>query len=232
MWRTNLEWAAVCLTAASIWPSVQASQQPQAASATSNAAAPDATRRLSRWVHDSGDHRGLPYAIVDKRLALITLYSPDGTVAGSSSALMGRTLGDASVAGVGERTQQQRLRSEDLTTPAGRFVSEPGRNTTGEAIVWIDYDSALAIHRLRPGPSRQARARRLASSDAQAKRVSAGCVVVPERFYDAVVQPLLGRGPGVVYVLPESGILPSDTFAVPATNSQAGGRPVPQRIGS
>jgi hypothetical protein len=27
---------------------------------------------------------------------------------------------------------------------------------------------------------------------------------VPEAFYDAVVRPVLGQGPGVVYVLPET----------------------------
>ncbi len=208
-------WVAVCLATASAWPSAQASQQPRPTSAASIAAIPDAVRQLALRVRDSGDHGGRPFAIVDKRSAMIMLYSADGTLAGSSSALMGRTLGDASTAGVGDRTQQQRLRNEDLTTPAGRFVSEPGRNSSGEAIVWIDYGAALAIHRLRPGASRDERSRRLASNDAQAKRVSAGCVVVPERFFDSVVQPLLGRGRGVVYVLPESGVLSQESLPPP-----------------
>jgi hypothetical protein len=72
-------------------------------------------------------------------------------------------------------------------------------------VVWIDYDSALAIHRLRPGPSQQHRATRLASADPKARRVSAGCVVVPVAFYEAVVSPVLGRSRAVVYVMPEAG---------------------------
>ena len=36
------------------------------------------------------------------------------------------------------------------------------------------------------------------------KRISSGCVVVPERFYDAVISPVLGKSYAVVYVLPET----------------------------
>ena len=46
-------------------------------------------------------------------------------------------------------------------------------------------------------------ARALASARSDDKRLSAGCVVVPGSFYDAVVQPVLGAGRAVVYVLPE-----------------------------
>lgn len=137
--------------------------------------------------------------------------------AGTSAVLLGQTLGDEIVAGVGERTQQQVLRPQDLTTPAGRFSSEPGQNRSGEPIVWIDYGSAFAIHRLRPGASRQQRAARLASNDAMGRRLSAGCVVVPEAFYDAIVAPLLGHYRGVVYVMPESGVLPNGRMLTPQT---------------
>ena len=160
---------------------------------------------LARQVLESADHRSLPFAIVDKQAARILVFRGDGSLAGASSALLGQTLGDQSVPGVGERTRSGRLRSGDRTTPSGRYVSEPGHNLQGEAIVWIDYASALAIHRLRPGPDAERRAQRLASMNAGDMRVSAGCVVVPVAFYEAVVQPLLGHGRGVVYVMPESG---------------------------
>ena len=205
----NLGWAAACLLSASVWPAaVQASQQPRAAISSNGPALLQDAGQLARWVIGSGDHQGLPFAIVDKRAAMILIYASDGRLAGTSAVLLGQTLGDASVAGVGERTQHQALRLEDLTTPAGRFVSEPGLNNHREPIVWIDYDSALAIHRLRPGASRQQRAQRLASGDPRSRRASAGCVVVPEAFYDTVVAPLLGRSRGLVYVMPESGVLP------------------------
>lgn len=93
---------------------------------------------------------------------------------------------------------------DERTTPAGRFASEPGRNDKGEAIVWIDYRASLAIHRLRAAPAAERRPERLASPAPDDKRISLGCVVVPVEFYESVVGPSLGRGRGVVYVLPEA----------------------------
>lgn len=167
-------------------------------------AAPQAAHELARRVLDAGDNAGLPFVIVHKRAALVLVYHADGKLAGVSSVLLGVTPGDQSAAGVGERTRNGNLRVSDLTTPAGRFESEPGHNLSGEAIVWIDYASALAIHRLRPGVSRTQRARRIASVDVGDKRASAGCVVVPEAFYDRVIDPVLGRARGIVYVMPEN----------------------------
>ena len=162
---------------------------------------------LARQVLESADHRSLPFAVIDKQAARILVFRSDGSLAGASPVLLGQTLGDQSVPGVGERTRSGRLRSADRTTPSGRYLSEPGHNLQGEAIVWIDYANALAIHRLRPGRAAERRAQRLASMNAAEMRISAGCVVVPVAFYEAVVQPLLGHGRGVVYVMPESGLL-------------------------
>ena len=94
--------------------------------------------------------------------------------------------------------------SSDRLAPAGRFPSEPGRNDKGEAIIWIDYEASIAIHRLRAAPAAERRPARLASAAHDDKRISLGCVVVPVEFYKSVVSPSLGRGRGVVYVLPES----------------------------
>lgn len=160
-------------------------------------------QQLAQRVVRAADPGRRPFAIVDKHAATIAVYLAGGALAGVSRTLLGQARGDHSLPGVGERTQTGQLRPQDLTTPAGRFESVPGRNRQGEAIVWLDYDSALAIHRLRPGLSRAERARRLASSRVADKRVSAGCVVVPESFYDQIVAGVLGRGPGVVYVMPE-----------------------------
>src|SRR6185369_5209307 len=114
-----------------------------------------------------------------------------------------QTVGDRSAPGVGEHTQAGTVPLAERTTPSGRFVSEPGTNLDGEHVVWIDYGAAFALHRLRPGPTRQEREARLASAAARDHRVSLGCVVVPVTFYTDVVQPLLGRTRGVFYVLPE-----------------------------
>lgn len=160
--------------------------------------------RVVDWVLQNRDARGRPFAVVDKRAARLYVFHADGRLAGHTPALLGSAPGDHTVPGVGERTQNGTLRPEDRTTPAGRFEAEAGRNASGEHVVWVDYASAFAIHRLRPGFAYQARASRLATVQADNKRVSWGCVVVPVPFYTQVVQKVLGEGRSVVYVMPES----------------------------
>lgn len=172
---------------------------------------PEAADALARRVLAQGDHDGRPFAIVDKQAAMLMIYRGDGRLLGATAALLGLNPGDQAVPGVGARNQQGRLRNGDRTTTAGRFVSEPGRNRSGESVVWIDYPSALAIHRLRPGPSHERRAQRLASPNVQERRISAGCVVVPVAFFETVVEPALGHKRGVVYVMAEDGAAPEGT---------------------
>jgi len=176
------------------------------AAASVAAALSDAQRALAARVQARADAAGRPWAIVDKRAATLVVFHADGTLAGSTPVLLGRTRGDHSVPGVGERAQTGRLLPGDATTPAGRHASRPGVNHTGELVVWVDPDTAFAIHRVRPGAAQAARLRALQAGRAPAgRRLSDGCVVVPVAFYETVVQPLLGRQRGVVYVLPEDG---------------------------
>jgi hypothetical protein len=160
---------------------------------------------LAERLRAAPQRQGRPYAIVDKPTATLIVYRADGRRAGVTPVLLGRALGDDTLPGTGERTAAGRLQERDRTTPAGGFVSEPGRNLDGEAIVWLDYDNALAIHRLRPGEAQEARLQRLASPHVMQRRVSAGCVVVPVGFYEAVVEPLLGRSRGWVVITREDG---------------------------
>lgn len=179
------------------------------AAAAANQAATQAALDFAQQVLSKGDHQGQPFAIVDKAASLILVYRPDGSLVGASSALLGQAKGDSIAPGVGERTQSRQLRPQDRTTPAGRFLSEPGHNEAGEAVVWIDYAAALAIHRLRPSPPGQRRAQRMASNNPLDKRISAGCVVVPVSFYLDVIEPVLGHRRGVVYIMKEDGRQPS-----------------------
>lgn len=163
-------------------------------------------RQLARWVVDAGDHGGVPFAIVDKRGATLNIFDGNGRLLGSSPALLGLTPGDGSMPGVAQRVQTG-LSLQDRTTPAGRFVSEPGRNLKGERVVWVDYASAFAIHRMRPSAPAERREERLASRTPDDNRITLGCVVVPVSFYEGVVDPMLGHRRAVVYVLPESGVI-------------------------
>lgn len=175
----------------------------QAASDFAGAPASDETRFVADRVLAANDNQDLPFAIVDKRDARIYVFEPSGRLAGASTVLLGAAFGDRVVPDAALRIPG-RPTLDERTTPAGRFASEPGRNDKGEAIVWIDYQASLAIHRLRAAPAAERRPERLASPAPDDKRISLGCVVVPVEFYESVVGPSLGRGRGVVYVLPES----------------------------
>lgn len=150
--------------------------------------------------HDARD--GRPFAIVDKRRATLSVYAADGRLVGRTSALLGLTPGDAEPASARGKAPSA-LGAHERVTPAGRFEAVPGRNLSGERVVWFNYDANLAIHRLRPAPAGQRRPERLVSVNAQDHRITLGCVVVDPAFFDEVVLPTLGNGSSLVYILPE-----------------------------
>lgn len=161
------------------------------------------TRRVANWVVDSGDNHGMPFLIIDKRNAKLFVFDSDGRLRGAAPVLLGVARGDDSVPGIGERKIAD-IRPEERTTPAGRFVAEPGRNTQGEDIVWVDYDSAVSMHRVRANIPKERRLQRLASPTPADNRISYGCINVPAAFYDALVSPSFRAAQGMVYVLPET----------------------------
>lgn len=157
----------------------------------------------AQWILRNADNLGRPFAIVDKKAARMYLFAPSGRLIGTSAVLIGLAPGDESTVDMTRRTVAS-LAPSERNTPAGRFATEPGHNDKGEDIVWFNYEASLAIHRLRPGPSAERRQERLESPEANARRISYGCVVVPVAFYESIVAPSLGRRQGIVYVLPEA----------------------------
>jgi len=197
VWRRLL--AALC---GLLWLSASSAASPDASSA---GAVPGDAGRVARWAVESADPSGRPFAVVDKKNASIHVFEASGLLIGSAPVLLGLSAGDRDAVGsIGERSVASLLPAE-RTTPAGRFETEPGHNDKGEAIVWFQYEAALAIHRLRPAPAYERRPQRLASADPAERRITFGCVVVPVDFYEDVVAPTLGSRRGVVYVLPEEG---------------------------
>lgn len=160
--------------------------------------------QLARWVRLSGDNQRLPFVIVDKKQARVVVFDAHGALRGMTPALMGAARGDHSVPGIGERPMAS-IQPEERTTPAGRFVAELGHNTKGEDIVWVDYDAAVSLHRVRANNPVERRLQRLASATPQDNRISYGCINVPQAFYEGIVMPAL-KGPrrALVYVLPET----------------------------
>lgn len=150
----------------------------------------------------SGDAGGLAFAVVDKPGATIWVFDQRGRLLGHSPVLVGQAPGDVAPPDIGSRPLA-RVKPSEKITAAGRYVTEPGRNAQGEDIVWLDYDAALSMHRVRnvPGERRLERLRTPGTAD---KRISFGCINVPARFYDRSIDPWFARTPGVVYVLPET----------------------------
>lgn len=214
--RKVSRWMAVLLASAAMSTGAMAqapadsTSTPVAAKASSATALVPATSALTAetretlaWVLASRDHGGKPFMVVDKRAAQVSVFNARGQLLGAAPALLGMATGDVDAPGNGMKPVSQ-IKPDDRITPAGRFATEPGRGLRGDAIVWFDYDAGLAIHRVRPGAAEQARTQRLAGQVASAQRVSLGCVVLSPAFFDAVVQPSLGRQRGVIYVLPET----------------------------
>ncbi len=158
--------------------------------------------------HDTG---GLPFLIVDKVSARVLAFDPAGRLIGDAPALLGLASGDDSVPGIGERRIAD-IRPEERTTPAGRFAAEMGENAHGEDILWVDYDNAVSMHRMRAVSAAERRAQRLASTTPDDNRISYGCINLPPAFYDSVVKPLFSPRNGIVYVLPET--RPAETLFV------------------
>ena len=159
-------------------------------------------RDIADWVATSRDNQRLAFAILDKRAAQLYVFDADARLVGGSRVLLGAAPGDDSVAGIGQRPMDQ-VRPEEKTTPAGRFVSHPGRNASGEEVIWVDYGAAVSMHRVRIVDPKEHRLERLANGAAEDRRISYGCINIPVAFFDAVMKPMLGASPAVVYVLPE-----------------------------
>src|SRR6185369_17637603 len=99
--------------------------------------------------------------VVDKKDARLFVFGSDGQLLGATPALLGLARGDRAMPGIGKLPVAE-IPPEARTTPSGRFESMPGHNLKGEAIVWIDYEASLAIHRLRPAAPSERRPERLA----------------------------------------------------------------------
>jgi hypothetical protein len=133
-------------------------------------ASPDA-RFIADWAADSNDSHGLPFVILDKRDARVFVFQADGRLIDASPVLLGAAPGDDPVPDIGSRPIAQ-VRPEEKTTPAGRFVSAPGKNASGEQVVWVDYADSVSMHRVRPVDPKERRLERLASPDPADRRIS------------------------------------------------------------
>ncbi|MDO9468821.1 MAG: hypothetical protein Q7J36_16095 [Thiobacillus sp.] len=159
-------------------------------------------RHVADWVADSRDNADADFIIVDKRDARVYVFDPDARLRAASPVLLGAAVGDDSVPDIGLRPIEDVL-PEERTTPAGRFIAERGRNLQGEDVVWVDYDAAVSMHRVRATKPSEQRLERLATPTVDDNRISYGCINVPVAFYESYVSPTVATRRAIVYVLPE-----------------------------
>lgn len=164
--------------------------------------ASSAVRQVAQWVVGSADNGERPFIVVDKQAAKVFVFEPGGRLRGASAVLLGYAAGDHTVAGIGQRPIEQ-VKPEERTTPAGRFVGERGLNALREDVLWVDYDAAVSMHRVRLTNPKERRAERLASPTPADNRISYGCINLPPAFFDQVLWPSVRQTRPVIYVLPE-----------------------------
>ncbi|GAC1530479.1 MAG: hypothetical protein NVS2B4_09370 [Ramlibacter sp.] len=160
-------------------------------------------RLVADWVLESWDNEGKSFVLVDKKDARVYVFNQRGRLLAAAPALIGAAVGDDAVPGIGDKPLSQVL-PEEKTTPAGRFVAEPGVNATGEDVVWVSWDLAVSMHRVRPLVKAERRLQRLASATPKDNRISFGCINLPVAFYEKVLRPTVQRTGAIIYVLPET----------------------------
>lgn len=166
------------------------------------APAPADVRQAADWVVASGDNRDLPFVIVEKPQAQVFVFDARGNILGMAPCLVGLQPGDDSVPGIGTRPLAE-ITPDQRTTPAGRFVASLGNDLGKLNVLWVDYDDAISLHRVINTVRAERRPERLASPTPLDNRISYGCINVPAKFFDRVVQPAFTGTSGIVYILPE-----------------------------
>lgn len=172
---------------------------------------------MANWVTASDDNQALPFIVIDKVGAKVFLFDKDGKLRGAAPALLGMARGDDSVAGIGQR-RLSTMKVSERTTPAGRFMASLGHDFEQD-ILWVDYESALSLHRVVTGNPKDRRRARLASATPLDNRISYGCINVPAAFYDGVVVPAFTGTVGIVYLLPDTRTI-GEVFAMAPANKR------------
>ncbi|GGI85746.1 hypothetical protein GCM10007973_22880 [Polymorphobacter multimanifer] len=163
-------------------------------------------RRVSDWIVATNDSVNQPFMVVDKANARLFLFDAAGKLRATTPVLLGLARGDDSPPEIGTRKLSE-IAPQERITPAGRFVAQIGQDLDGSQILWIDYDTAIALHRAsdrKPGLSSKSRLARLSSATPAEKRVSLGCINVSGTFYERFIQPTFATTNGIAYILPET----------------------------
>jgi len=159
-------------------------------------------RRMADWVVQRRDNGRMPFIVLDKRDARLYVFDVQGRLLDQTPVLLGSAHGDETYPGIGDVPIDQ-VKPFQRTTAAGRFVTRPGLDADHTDVVWLDYDAALAMHRVINKVKSEHRLQRIASPNPKVRRISWGCINIPVAFFDTYISPVFGKRSGVTYVIPE-----------------------------
>lgn len=159
-------------------------------------------RRLADWVVRTHDHKGLPFVLIDKINARLYAFDTRGVLMRATPVLIGMAKGDLFPPGVAQLDMSQ-MKPSHRITPAGRFEADLFEKGRGRSSIWVDYDAAIAMHKIALNFPKQHRPQRMASANPADHRITYGCINVPAAFYDEVLYPAFKPKDGIVYVLPD-----------------------------
>ncbi len=159
-------------------------------------------RHMADWVVQRRDNGRMPFIVLDKRDARLYVFDVQGHLLAQTAVLLGSAHGDETYPGIGDVPIAD-VKPYQRTTAAGRFVTRPGLDADHTDVVWLDYDAALAMHRVINKVKAERRLQRIASNNPKVRRISWGCINIPIEFFDTYISPTFGKRSGVTYVIPE-----------------------------
>jgi hypothetical protein len=159
-------------------------------------------RHMADWVVQRRDNGRMPFMVLDKRDARLYVFDAQGHLLDQTPVLLGSAHGDETYPGIGDVPIAD-VKPYQRTTAAGRFVTRPGLDADHTDVVWLDYDAALAMHRVINKVKSERRLQRIASPNPKVRRISWGCINIPIAFFDTYISPVFGKRSGVTYVIPE-----------------------------
>ena len=161
-----------------------------------------AAREMADWIVSRRDNGKLPFMVLDKVDARLYVFEPNGELVDDTPVLLGSAHGDDTFPGIGNVPIKD-VKPYQRTTAAGRFVTQPGLDIDHTDVVWLDYDAALAMHRVINKVKSEHRLQRIVSPDPRVRRISWGCINIPIDFFDRRISPVFGKGRGIAYIIPE-----------------------------
>lgn len=203
--RNCAKWALVALTLAGGGSPLLAEAQPIEEAGVRHSKSVEGFQ-VASWATATRDNGDLPFIVIDKVAAEVLVFDAQGLLLGGTPALLGIAHGDDATPGIGDRPLSE-IGPAERTTPAGRFQARIGPAIGDQTVLWVDFETSVALHPVVTSNKTERRVERLQSPTPKDNRITFGCINVPASFFEEMVRPLFAERGGMVYILPEKKFL-------------------------